>query len=229
MFSRWTGRPRNTLRLLRSLQSILFARSYKHFVPAGLRCVRSHVWRLLWRQISVGFLFKRNPNRFFWRRLSPQGKSAAEEVLPDPGSKVEFMLPLDFGHFQQAVNQIRAVAIARKPRGRLVLSNIPALQLACAVHRSQPPRDMAQQAQDATNDRGAQFAPFVWRGGETGEHLADKFAVTPFIIFDGSDRGPFIRLTDRIPMAAIRHRRLPARLNTRVEAEGPAFGGCHSR
>ena len=165
--------------------------------------MRAHTWRILFKRISDAFLFKRNPNSLFWRRLSPQGKPAAKEVLPDPGSKIKFVVPFDFGHLQQAVDQIRAVAIARMPRRRLVLANVPALEPPGAIHRRQPPHHMAEQTQQPTNDLGAQLTPFVGRGAETVEHLPDKFAVTPFILFDVSDRCPLILRPDRFPVTAI--------------------------
>lgn len=83
------------------------------------------------------------------------------------------VLPLDFSHREQAVDQVSSAALARVTRGGLILDDVSTFEPARAVHRRKPASDVTQQTKRATDECGAQFPHFVWSATEAGEHLAD--------------------------------------------------------
>ncbi len=143
-----------------------------------------------------GFRFKCQSNCHLRRWLGPQRKPASEHVFLDARSKVKFMVPLDLGHFQQAVDQVKATAVSRIARGGFVFSDVATLKLSRAVHRRQPARDVAQQTQSAANDRGADLAAFAGSGAKAGKHFTHEFTMAPLVLLDLPDRFSLIRLTD---------------------------------
>ena len=89
------------------------------------------------------------------------------------------MLPLDFRHRQQAVNEIGTPALARITRSGFVLDNVSTLQPARTVHRHKPAADVTKHAQCSSDDRGAQLAYLSWSSTKTLEHLTYELAMIP--------------------------------------------------
>src|SRR5260370_5632172 len=180
-----------------------------HFAPCEISCSRGAInisslrdaERSNMRQDRLerrrdGFQFKCQPNCHLRRWLGPQRKPASENVFLDARSKVKFMVPLDLGHFQQAVDQVKATAVSRIARGGFVFSDVATLKLSRAVHRRQPARDVAQQTQSAANDRGADLAAFAGSGAKAGKHFTHEFAMAPLVLLDLPDRFSLNRLVD---------------------------------
>lgn len=94
------------------------------------------------------------------------------------------MLPLDFSHREQTVDQVRSAALTGVTRGGFILDDVSTFEPARAVHRRKPAADVTQQTKRAADERGAQFANFVWRATEPGKHLADQPAMVPFLVFN---------------------------------------------
>ena len=94
-------------------------------------------------------------------------------MAQDARTKITFVLPLDFSHRQQAVDQISLAALARVSRGGFVFDNVSAFEPAGAIHRRKPAGDVTQQTKRAAHHHSPQFAPFVWTSTQSGKHLAD--------------------------------------------------------
>lgn len=114
-----------------------------------------------------------------------------------------FVLPLDFSHHEQAVDQVSSAALARITRGGFILDDVSTFEPARAVHRRKPAGDVTQQTKRATDQRGAHFAQFVWSAAEAGEHLADQPAMMPFLVLDLFDFRSLPRVAERFPVSAI--------------------------
>jgi len=114
-----------------------------------------------------------------------------------------FVLPLDFSHREQAVDQIASSRLARVTRGGFVFDDVSTLEPARAVHRRKPAGDVTQQTERAANQCSSQFAAFVWSGAQTREHLADEPAMMPFLVLDLFDLGSLLRIAQRMPVSAI--------------------------
>jgi len=107
-----------------------------------------------------------------------------------------FVVPFNFSHLQQTVDQVSATALARETSGRFVLDNIPALESSGAIHRRKPPHDVAQKTESATDDGGTSFTRLTRLSVETFKHLTHEFAMTPFVLLDSVNRLAFIRASD---------------------------------
>src|SRR5436190_8815552 len=59
------------------------------------------------------FSFVRQAYRVFGRRFWPDWQTGADAVLQDAGSKVVFVIPFNFRHLQETINQINRAAVAR--------------------------------------------------------------------------------------------------------------------
>src|SRR6185503_20991127 len=105
---------------------------------------------------------------------------------------VTLVFPLDFGHRQQAVDEIFAPAAKRVTRGGFVFDDIATLEPARAVHRCEPAADMTQEAEHASNHRGPHFADFVWSSAKARKHLSDQLPVMPFLVLDSLYPSPFV-------------------------------------
>ena len=99
-------------------------------------------------------------------------------------TKVTFVLPFDFRHREQTIDQVRPTALARITSGRFVLDNVSTFKPARTVHRRKPTGNVTQQTKRSANHCGAQFAPFVWSSAETLQHLTNQFAMMPLFVFD---------------------------------------------
>lgn len=113
------------------------------------------------------------------------------------------MLPLDFSHREQTVDQFSSAAFARVTRGGFVFHNVPAFEPARAIHRGKPAGDVTQQAKQAANQCRSQLAAFVWASAETGQHLADQPAMMPLFVLDLLYFRSILRVAKRLPVSAI--------------------------
>lgn len=113
------------------------------------------------------------------------------------------MLPLDFSHRQQAVDQIRSAALARVTRGGFILDDVLTFEPARAIHRREPAGDVTQETKRAADQCGAQFANLVWTSAESREHLADESPVMPFLVLDLFHLCSLLRVAERMPVSAI--------------------------
>ena len=113
------------------------------------------------------------------------------------------MLPLDFSHREQAVDQIRSAALARVTRGGFIFDDVSTFEPARAVHRREPASDVTQKTERASDQGGAKFANLVWTSTEVSEHLADESPVMPFLVLDLFDFCPLLRVAERMPVSAI--------------------------
>jgi len=118
-------------------------------------------------------------------------------------TEVVFVLPLNFCHRQQTVDQIRPTTTERVARSGFILNNVPTLQPARAIHRRKPPAQVTHQSEHSAHHRRPYLSHLVWTSAETVEHLADQFAVMPLLVFNLLDACSFFGITDRMPMAAI--------------------------
>ena len=84
-----------------------------------------------------------------------------------------FVLPLHFGHREQAVDQFRPAAFAGITRGGFVFDDVSTFKPARAVHGRKPAGDVTQKSERAADDGASQFTSLVWTSTQTGEHLAD--------------------------------------------------------
>ncbi len=114
-----------------------------------------------------------------------------------------FVLPFDFGHHEQAIDQVVASALVSITRGRFVLDNVPTLEPARAVHRHKPTTDVTQQTKRSTDDSGPQLTSFDWSSTKIFQHLAHEAAVMPFFFFDRFYPGSFFGVGERMPVTAI--------------------------
>ena len=111
-------------------------------------------------------------------------------------TKVMFVLPLDFRHRQQTINQVHSTALACITCGSLILDNVFAFEPAGAVHRRKPAAHVTQETECSTDDCRAQFASFVWSSAEILQHLADQTPVMPFLVFDRFDSRSFFGVAE---------------------------------
>ena len=114
-----------------------------------------------------------------------------------------FVLPLDFRHRQQAIDQVHSAALSCVTCGGFILDNVLALEPAGTVHRRKPAAHVTQETKRSSDDCGAQFAPLVWSTTEIFEHLADQTAMLPFLVFDRFDLRSFFGVVERMPVTAI--------------------------
>jgi len=62
-------------------------------------------------------------------------------------TKIVFVIPLDFRHLKQAINQGCALAITRVSSGGFILAYVATLEPARTVHGRQPACQVTQQSQ----------------------------------------------------------------------------------
>ncbi len=100
------------------------------------------------------------------------------------GSKVLLMLPLDFGHLQKTVYELRAPGTRRKTRRDLVLLDVAPLKFSGAVHRREPARQVTERAQRAANQESLRFPYATWLSTKLREYVSYKAAMMPLFIFN---------------------------------------------
>ena len=113
------------------------------------------------------------------------------------------MLPLDFSHREQAVDQIRSTALARVTRGGFIFDDVSTFEPARAIHRRKPASDVTQETERASDQGGANFANLVWTSAEIRQHLADESPVMPLLVLDLFDFRSLLRVAERLPVSAI--------------------------
>lgn len=94
------------------------------------------------------------------------------------------MLPLDFSHREQAVDQFSPAALARVSSGGFVFDDVSTFEPARAIHRRKPAGDVTQETERPADDGGPQFAALVWTSIQTGEHLTNQPAMMQFFFLD---------------------------------------------
>lgn len=111
-------------------------------------------------------------------------------------TKVTLVLPLDFRHRQQTIDQVHSAALACITCGGFVLDDVLAFEPACAVHWRKPAAHVTQKTERSSDYRRAQFASFVRSSAEIFEHLADQTTMMPFLVFDRFDSRSFFGVAE---------------------------------
>jgi hypothetical protein len=114
------------------------------------------------------------------------------------------MIPFNLCHFQKTVDQIERAAVSGVTRRRFILSDVPALKSARAVHWRQPPGYVTKKFQRPADDGCPQFTTFFRPTAKTGKHFTNQSAMVHFIRFNLANCLALIRRVDRMPMTAIR-------------------------
>jgi hypothetical protein len=128
----------------------------------------------------------------------------ADEMFLHALAKVVFVIPLDFRHFQEALNQIGAAASARISRCGFILANVSALETAGAIHRRQPTRHVTKESEHSSDPVRALFAELIRPALQGPEHFPNLPAMTPFIVLNILNCGFLLGVTDRLPVPTIR-------------------------
>jgi hypothetical protein len=55
---------------------------------------------------------------------------------------------------------------------------------------------MTENPQNPSDKLSAHFTRLTWSGIQTGKHLANEFAMMPFLVFDLFNTPPFLRIAD---------------------------------
>jgi len=118
-------------------------------------------------------------------------------------AKEVFVLPLDFGHRQQAIDQIFMTGFECARGGILIFHDVFSFQRARAVHGEEPTADMAEDGDRLTDDPKDNLASSIGTGTELAKHGADELAVMPFLRLDCLYPLPFFRISEAVPVSAV--------------------------
>jgi hypothetical protein len=99
-------------------------------------------------------------------------------------AKIVFVLPFNFSHHEETVDQIFTTAPDRMARGSFVFDNVSTFEPSGAVHGRKPAAQMAQQSEHAAHHGCSYLTHLKWTSAQAREHLTDEFAMLPLLRFD---------------------------------------------
>lgn len=124
-------------------------------------------------------------------------------MAQDALAEVPLVFPLDFRHFEQAVDVFDMAASGGEPGRHLVLDDVPAFEKARAVHGREPAGHGTQWSEDAADEPKHAFPHPVRSRPQFAEDSADQLPVMPLFRFDGLDALAFPRVTDASPVSGV--------------------------
>ena len=142
-----------------------------------------------------------------WAAAGATRETSAARGGPRCGSGNILVVPLDLGHREQAIDEIGASAPVGEPRRQLVLADVAALEPTRAVHRQEPPGEVAEEAECPADQGGAHFEPESRSCPERAEDLAHEAPVMPLLFLDRSDARAVVAFARGAPVAPVRERR----------------------
>jgi hypothetical protein len=119
------------------------------------------------------------------------------------GPEVALVLPLDLGHVDQVVDELRVPGLQGEPGGPRVLPDVPALEPRRAVHRRVPAADVAEHRDQPPDPAHPPVQPLVGTGAQHGEHRPHPRPVVELLGPDRVDLRPLDGITDRRGVAGV--------------------------
>ena len=110
------------------------------------------------------------------------------------GSEIMFVFPLNLGHSQQTIDELRVTAGTSIARGCFVFDDIFTLEFSGAIHGDQPTAKVTQNSEYASDDSGWDFSLSVWSGAEAPEHFTNELSMMPLLAFNRFDSYALFRV-----------------------------------
>ena len=112
----------------------------------------------------------------------------------DALAEIAFVIPLNFGHVEKAVDKFDPTGCASKTRGNLVFNDVAAFQKTGAVHGGEPPAQGAKRPERPSNHREEHLLEPARFRPEFSQHVAHQLPVMPLLGFDLADTPAFGRI-----------------------------------